>query len=180
MKVANKVSQREDVEKRRALKIGEVSKLSGVGVEALRFYERSGLLGRPARTAAGYRVYDAEVLERLDFIRRAQTLGFTLAEIRQIIVERQAGQSPCAAVREVVRTRLRELDERMREMKRHRRELAATLAEWEETGDMDGHVCGLIEGSHIKHAAFPASTDKARRGRSINKEDDDGGKKRTR
>jgi MerR family copper efflux transcriptional regulator len=132
-------------------KIGEVSKLSGVGIEALRFYERSGLLGRPSRSESGYRMYEAEVLERLDFIKRAQVLGFSLDEIKQIIAEKHAGQSPCADVRALVRRRLEELDERMREMRRHRKVLAEALAEWDESGDREGHVCGLIEGTHIEH-----------------------------
>jgi hypothetical protein len=50
-----------------------------------------------------------------------------------------------------VRHRLTELDERMREMKRYRNDLAKALAEWEQTGDVDGHVCGLIEGSILEH-----------------------------
>ena len=131
------------------LKIGEVAKLSGLGIEALRFYERSGLLGRPSRTQSGYRLYSREVLERLDFIKRAQVLGFSLDEIKQIISEKQAGESPCEAVRDIVRIRLRELDENMREMRRYRNELAATLAEWDKTGAAEGHICGLIEGSNV-------------------------------
>lgn len=139
------------IKTRPALKIGEVSKRSSIGVEALRFYERGGLLGRPARTTSGYRMYDPEVLERLDFIRRAQVLGFSLEEIKQVINEKRSGQSPCAEVREIVRRRLRELDARMIEMKRYRRELAAALAEWDESGDVEGHVCGLIEGTDLGH-----------------------------
>lgn len=134
-----------------ALKIGEVSKLSGVGVEALRFYERGGLLGRPARTAGGYRVYGADVLERLAFIRRAQALGFSLDEIRRVIEDARKGQSPCDEVREIVRRRLAELDERMRELRRYRKELAGTLEEWDKVGRAPGRVCGLIEGSHVEH-----------------------------
>ncbi|HEX8852832.1 MAG TPA: heavy metal-responsive transcriptional regulator [Pyrinomonadaceae bacterium] len=134
------------------LKIGEASKLSGIGIEALRFYERSGLLGRPARTESGYRLYTEDILDRLAFIKRAQVLGFSLDEIKQIIAEREAGQSPCAHVRAVVRRRLEELDERMREMRLYRRELAAALAEWDEQGDAEGHVCGLIEKTEIHHA----------------------------
>lgn len=78
----------------------------GIVIEALRFYERSGLLGIPARTASGYRAYDAGVINRLTFIRKAQTLGFSLDEIRRIIAESKAGESPCEEVREVVRQRL--------------------------------------------------------------------------
>jgi DNA-binding transcriptional MerR regulator len=139
------------------LKIGEVSKKSGVGIEALRFYERQGIISQPVRTENGYRMYDESVLDELDFIRRAQTLGFSLSDISSIIAERRAGQSPCIAVREIVRSRLRELDERLAEMKRYRRELASTLAEWDTAGDRPGHVCGLIEGSHV---AVPTPRDR--------------------
>ena len=139
-------------ERRKPLKIGEVAKESGVGIEALRFYERSGLLGRPGRTQSGYRLYDAEVLTRLDFIKRAQVLGFSLHEIKQIIADKQAGRSPCREVREIVRRRLDDFDEKLKEMRRYRRELGDALVRWEETGELDGHVCGLIEGTEVEHA----------------------------
>jgi DNA-binding transcriptional MerR regulator len=137
------------------LKIGEVSKHSGIGIEALRFYEKSGLLDKPKRTDSGYRMYDAKVLERLAFIKQAQVLGFSLEEIKRIIDEKRVGQNPCAEVRELVRQRLQELDERMQEMQRYRQELAATLAEWDEAGEAQGHICGLIEGSNIERNINP-------------------------
>lgn len=133
------------------LKIGEVSQASGIGIEALRFYERSGLLGKPARSQSGYRLYDEGVLERIAFIRKAQTLGFSLDEIGRIIKDAQSGASPCDDVREIVRRRLNELDERMREMKRYRKELASTLEEWDKVGRAPGHICGLIEGAEIEN-----------------------------
>lgn len=136
---------------RSTLKIGEVAKLSGVGIETLRFYERSGVLGRPRRTQSGYRVYDEAVLQRLDFIKRSQILGFSLDEIKRIIADKEAGKSPCHEVREIVRRRLDELDERLKEMRRHRNELGAAFKNWEVTGELDGNVCGLIEGTHIEH-----------------------------
>ena len=137
---------------RSMLKIGDVAKKSGIGIEALRFYEKSGLLDKPWRTESGYRVYDASVLERLAFIKQAQALGFSLDEIKRIIEDARTGQSPCAEVREIVRRRLEELDERMREMRRYRKELAETLGEWDEVGRAPGHICGLIESSHIGHS----------------------------
>lgn len=140
------------------LKIGEVSKLSGIGIEALRFYEKSGLLNRPARTGSGYRLYHRDVLERLAFIKRAQMLGFSLDEVKQIIAESAAGQSPCRDVREIVRQRLRELDERMAQMRRYRKELATALEEWDEIEESEGHVCGLIERTEIQH---PLSTSRS-------------------
>ena len=139
----------------RILKIGEVSKESGIGIEALRFYERSGLLGKPVRSESNYRLYDEGVLDRLAFIKKAQTLGFSLDEIKRIIKDAQTGASPCDDVREIVRRRLDELDERMREMRRYRKELAETLTEWDEIGRAPGHICGLIEAAEIEN---PLST----------------------
>jgi DNA-binding transcriptional MerR regulator len=136
-----------------ALRIGEVSRRSGIGVEALRFYERRGLLGRPARTESNYRVYDESVLERLDFIRRAQAVGFTLDEIGEILAESADGRTPCRHVRELARRKLEELDSRLAELRRPRAELARTLAEWDERGEAEGHVCGLIEHSTLEAPA---------------------------
>ena len=151
-------------EGRRMLKIGEVSKRSGVGIEALRFYEKSGLLDKPSRTYGGYRVYGEEVLERLAFIRQAQALGFSLEEIGRVLDDARKGQSPCDEVREIVRRRMEELDERLRELQRYRRELKATLEEWDKVGRAPGHVCGLIEGSHVEHASHKSEgLKKARR-----------------
>lgn len=143
----------DEEEGRRMLKIGEVSRRSGIGVEALRFYEKGGLLDRPSRTFSGYRVYGEEVLERLAFIKRAQALGFSLDEIRRIVEDARKGESPCDEVREIVRRRMAELDERLRELHRYRRELKSTLEEWDEVGRAPGHICGLIEGSEVGHAA---------------------------
>ena len=92
-------------EGRGMLKIGDVSRRSGVGVEALRFYEKSGLLDRPSRTYSGYRVYGEDVLERLAFIKQAQALGFSLDEIKRIVEDARRGESPCEEVREIVRRR---------------------------------------------------------------------------
>lgn len=140
----------------RLLKIGEVAKLAGVGIEALRFYERQGLLTPSTRTESGYRLYGEDALEQLDFVRRSQALGFSLAEIAAIVAESRSGRKPCSTVRELVRQRIRELDERLAELKRYRRELAKTLEGWETLGDVKGHVCGLIE-STAAPAARPQS-----------------------
>lgn len=153
------------------LKIGEVSQLSGVGVEALRFYERSDLLERPARSESGYRVYPEDVLDRLAFIKQAQLLGFSLEEIRRVIEDARTGESPCEDVREIVRRRLEELDVRMREMQRHRNDLAATLAEWERVGRAPGRICGLIEGAEVRHGAGrPSGLKKAKSSESSESE----------
>ena len=153
MRRTNQIERSAGVERPTMLKIGEVSKLSCIGIEALRFYEKSGLLDKPSRTQSGYRVYGPEVLERLAFIRQAQALGFSLEEVRRIVEDARRGESPCDDVREIVRRRLSELDERLRELHRYRKELQQTLAEWDEVGRAPGHICGLIEGSDVEHAA---------------------------
>jgi DNA-binding transcriptional MerR regulator len=136
---------------RHMLKIGEVSRQTGIGIETLRFYEKSGLLDKPARTYSGYRMYSTDVLDRLSFIKQAQALGFSLDEIKKLIDEARGGHSPCDEVREIVRKRLEELDQRMQEMARYRKELAETLDEWDRVGRAPGHICGLIESAEVEH-----------------------------
>ncbi|HYY99153.1 MAG TPA: MerR family DNA-binding protein, partial [Pyrinomonadaceae bacterium] len=128
--------------------------------------ERRGLLGRPARTESNYRVYDESVLERLDFIHRAQAVGFTLDEIGEILAESAGGRSPCRHVRELARRKLEELDAHLVELRRRRAELARTLAEWDERGEEEGRVCGLIEHSAL---LAPAARSGVKGGRKSNR-----------
>jgi DNA-binding transcriptional MerR regulator len=145
----------DEEQQREMLKIGDVAKKSGIGIETLRFYEKSGLLEKPARTFSGYRMYSQEVLERLAFIKQAQALGFSLDEIRRIIDDARKGQSPCDEVREIVRRRLSEVEQRIEELKRYRKEISKTLEEWDKLGQAPGHICGLIEHSHTKNSIKP-------------------------
>ena len=133
-------------------KIGAVATRAGLGVEALRFYESRGLLEPAARTDSGYRLYDGAVFERLDFIRKAQAVGFNLEEIARIIAEARDGELPCAEVRRLAAEKLAELDRRMAELRRYRRELKETVEAWEKVGEKEGVICGLIEGLQPKQA----------------------------
>jgi DNA-binding transcriptional MerR regulator len=162
--VTDEAAGASEADKTSPLKIGEVARRAGIGVETLRFYERSGLLDRPARTEGGYRLYDAGALKTLEFIKRAQSLGFTLEEIKRIIAESRAGQRPCAEVRETVRRRLAELDEQMAQIRRYRNALAATLKQWDEKGFADGDFCGLIENADLS-AVKPERNNLKRRGK---------------
>lgn len=155
MKTASAAKAQRGLTEERRLRIGEVARESGVAVETLRSYERRGLLGRPTRTGANYRVYDATVLERLAFIKRAQAIGFSLDEITEILAESAEGRLPCHHVREMTRRKLGELDRRLSEMRRHRQELARVLGEWDERGEEEGSVCGLIEHSDITAPPMP-------------------------
>ena len=95
------------------------------------------------------------MLERLAFIKKAQVLGFTLDEIRELIAHKRRGENPCGEVRSIVKGRLKDLDERIAQMTQYRDELSAALKEWEKTKERAGHVCGLIETSHIEHPVEP-------------------------
>ncbi len=79
--------------------IGELAKKSGLKVSTLRFYERKGLLPLARRNAANYRLFSGDALSQILFVRRAQSLGFSLAEIRELLGWRQAERDCCAQVR---------------------------------------------------------------------------------
>lgn len=65
--------------------IGKASQLSGVGVETIRYYEREGITPKPDRTAAGRRIYDAEIIAKLRFVKRCRGLGFSISDIRTLL-----------------------------------------------------------------------------------------------
>jgi DNA-binding transcriptional MerR regulator len=88
--------------------IGNLARAAGVGVETVRYYERRGLIERPVRHGSEYREYSEADVARLQFIRRAKALGFTLAEIRELL---PAARSGCAGeVLAAARTKLVEVD----------------------------------------------------------------------
>ena len=98
------------------VQIGELALATGTTTKTLRFYETAGLLPAPRRTSAGYRVYDAAVAERLHFIRRSQRAGLTLAEIREILAIRDAGEAPCTHVQHLLAERLADIDRQLAEL----------------------------------------------------------------
>jgi MerR family transcriptional regulator, copper efflux regulator len=81
--------------------IGEVARRSGASRKALRIYEAAGILPPPQRTPSGYRLYTADALAVLSFLRQARRLGFTLSEIKRIIAIRRQGRTACSHVRDV-------------------------------------------------------------------------------
>ena len=127
--------------------IGELARAAGVTPQTIRYYERAGVLERPLRTPSGYRLYGREALERLQFIRVAQSLGFSLAEIRELVALSRAGRAPCARVRALLRGKLQRLDRRIAELRAFRRELAAAVRALEalpDQADSSPAVCSLI------------------------------------
>ena len=147
-------------------KIGEVAKRSGVAVETLRFYESRALIEPIGRTPSGYRLYDDAVFERLAFVKKAQAVGFTLDQVAWIIAEALEGRRPCHEVRRMARDRLDELDRKLAELRRYRRELKQTVEAWDRVGEEDGMICGLIEGVKAGSAKAPDASPVGRRMKS--------------
>ena len=105
------------------LSIGQVARLSGVGVETVRFYEREGLLEEPPRRASGYRQYSEQVVQRLHFIQRAKRLGFSLKEITELLLLRVDAQTSCDEVRQRTEAKLAEVERKLVELQRMRQAL---------------------------------------------------------
>ncbi len=105
------------------MKIGEVAKAAGIGIDAVRFYEREGLIPMPARRPSGYREYKPDVVVSLRFIKRAKELGFSLKQVAELLrLEASDGTTP-ANVRERAEAKLEDLGERIRALQKMRRAL---------------------------------------------------------
>ncbi|MDX2256685.1 MAG: heavy metal-responsive transcriptional regulator [Pseudanabaenaceae cyanobacterium bins.39] len=106
------------------LQVREVSRKIGVNPQTLYFYERIGLVPSPARTEAGYRMYDDQDLERLTFITHAKSLGLTLEEIGQILaLKDDSSGSCCRVVRDRLHAKIAQIEETIRQLQALREEL---------------------------------------------------------
>jgi MerR family mercuric resistance operon transcriptional regulator len=124
------------------LTIGQLAKASGIGVETIRYYEREGVLEAPRRGANGYRRYPPETVVRLGFVRRAKALGFSLAEIRELLgLAQPTGDR--ARVKALAQHKLAEIDRRIEELRRMRAALAELDRQCSGHGPVEG--CPIIE-----------------------------------
>lgn len=120
--------------------IGVLAKSLDINVETIRFYERCGLIDRPQKPVAGYRVYPRETRDRLTFIRRAKTLGFTLSEIEHLLA---LGDQSCTDVQALASQKLDQVHTRMADLARLERALSELLTECRSTPDYN--ACPIIE-----------------------------------
>ncbi len=128
--------------------VNELAQKSGVSRDTVRFYTKLGLL-RPWRDPKNaYQYFNEQDLKRLDFIRRAKYLGYTLKEIKQIIEESQKGSSPCPLVRDIIQQRLQVNKKRLLQLIELQDHMESTLEKWKKmpNGVPDGDsICVLIE-----------------------------------
>lgn len=130
------------------MKVNQVAESAGVSPHAIRYYARLGLLVPARQSGNGYRRFADADVKRLAFIRKAQALGFTLKEIRDVFEMSRAGRTPCPLVREIVQRRVKENSRRLAEVAALQRSMESALKRWEEMPDgaPDGDaICRLIE-----------------------------------
>lgn len=113
------------------LLIGEVADRTGLTAPTIRYYESIGLVKPPARSDAGYRRYSQTTVEELQFIKKAQALGFSLDEIAEILKLSRSGRRPCEHVLDLARRHLAALEERIRQLERFRAQLAGEIGKWD-------------------------------------------------
>lgn len=102
------------------LTIGKVAGSAGLSVDTVRFYEREGLLEKPARTTSGYRTYSTDAVARLRFIQQAKELGFSLHEVKDLLSLRVTPGKSCADVRAHAEHKIADVDRRIASLKRVR------------------------------------------------------------
>ncbi|MFI6539982.1 heavy metal-responsive transcriptional regulator [Nonomuraea sp. NPDC050547] len=129
------------------MRIGTLAAEAGVSTKTIRFYEQAGLLPEPPRTSGGYRDYPAAAIDRLAFIRDAQTAGLSLAQIREVLNIRDAGQAPCEHVGELIEAHLTQVNERIDELISARSTLLALRRRAQETDPAacaPDRVCAIL------------------------------------
>lgn len=114
-----------------SLSSGELADLAGVSRDTLRHYERKGVLPRPLRGHNAYRQYPPEALQRVQLVRRALSVGFTLDELAKVLKVRDAGGAPCEEVRKLAAQKLLSVQDQLLELTKLRDDLQETLKDWD-------------------------------------------------
>jgi DNA-binding transcriptional MerR regulator len=130
--------------------IGDVAPQADVTPATIRYYEEIGLLTPPPRSEGGYRRYSESTVEELLFIRKGQSLGFSLEEISEILKLSRAGAAPCAHVLELARKNLAAAEERIAQIQAFRDRLAGEIAKWDGKSmpTCDG-LCQIINSAEL-------------------------------
>jgi DNA-binding transcriptional MerR regulator len=126
--------------------IGRVAKKIGLTPDAIRFYERNALLPRPPRTVGGFRQYADADVERLRFIRQVQGLGFTLKEVRELLVLRGHRFQPCSPVRRRLKQKLSDVHRKLVDLQKLDHELRAALRVCNKKPSKKSTRCPLLSG----------------------------------
>src|SRR5437867_3351846 len=115
----------------KTLRCGDLAKAAGVSPDTIRHYERIGVLPRASRAESGYRIYPATAVERVLVVQRALRIGFTLAELAEVLKARDAGGAPCRRVYQLAQKKLAAIAKDIAALKRTERYLKNVLSDWE-------------------------------------------------
>jgi Hg(II)-responsive transcriptional regulator len=127
----------------KTLRSGELARLAHVNVETLRFYERQGLLAMPARRASGYREYPVEAVKRVRFIKRAQLLGFTLRETKELMALWETTGVSCGDMVVIARRKIEQIEAKIRDLRSMRKALTKLIKEC--PGPASNPGCPIVE-----------------------------------
>jgi len=125
------------------LKVGEVAKQAGVNLQTIHYYERRGLLPKPPRSGSNYRAYPGDAVLRVRFIKRAQELGFTLKEIKELLSLRASPRTRCADVRNRAEAKVQDIDNKVRTLHAMRKALTKLIGECSGSGPVS--QCPIME-----------------------------------
>lgn len=132
----------------RGTQIGKVAAQTGLSIDAIRFYEREGLLQEPMRSEGGFRLYQKLEIQQLQFVRKAQELGFSLQEIRELLLIKNGEAKACTHVRDLIERKLSAVREKLRELRsleRHlKTELAACTEALNKSTDQEHEYCPVL------------------------------------
>ncbi len=135
--------------------VTELAKSLATTADTVRYYTRLSLL-KPRKSLNGYKLYSAQDALRLKFILSARQLGFTVSDIKQILTEANQGKTACPLVRDIIKQRLAETEQRFQEMLVLRNNMNSAIAQWETKQDQAPSadmVCHLIEQfTSVKHS----------------------------
>ena len=129
----------------RAKQIGPVAKASGVPIKTIRYYEELGLLQAVGRTEGGYRLFGTDIFSRLSFIKRAQSLGLSLAEIKEFLDVHDQGDLPCEHVKARLQAKVTEIDRQIQQLQILKLELEGLLSESTIPENSEGAICPIIQ-----------------------------------
>jgi Hg(II)-responsive transcriptional regulator len=133
------------------LRTGEVAKQAEVNLETIRFYERKGLLPKPPRTASGYRTFSPEMVRRVRFIKRAQDLGFSLKEIKELLALRLDPDTTCAEVRARAEEKVADIQQKVHDLHRMKKTLKQLVATCPGRGAIS--TCPILESLDTSNSA---------------------------
>ena len=124
-------------------KTGEVARRAGVNRETVRYYEKRGLIPEPDRRRSGYRIFTGRHIEQIKFIKRAQELGFTLSEIKELLELRMDEDTPCSEIKQEAQQKYRDVVDKIDDLTR----IKETLVDLIDACDQEGPIgeCPILE-----------------------------------